>query len=66
MSPDVHDFERPAEAGDRTGHVVDGLRRSVLPYDVCGQADGGPQPKAVDRAGEINIERLTSNVEVKR
>jgi hypothetical protein len=28
------------------GHVVDGIRRAVLPHDGCGQADGGPQPDA--------------------
>ena len=31
----------PAEAGDRAGHVVDGIRRAVLPHDVCRQTDGG-------------------------
>ncbi len=37
--------------------MADGIRRAVLPHDGCGQADGGPQPEAGDRAGEPGVRR---------
>lgn len=65
MRPYVSDFERPAEAGNRVGHVTDRIRRAVLPHDVCGQADGRAQPDAGDRTGVVNIEPQHRSEEIR-
>ena len=44
-------------AGDRRGHVADGLRRALRPHDVPGQAAGRAQPDAGDRPREPRLRR---------